>query len=70
MTKDQRRAAERLKFEAWVEAMPYDKPIDRQAEGFAWPGQYHDYTVQCMWEAWCEALGIDQGAEAPHAGLC
>lgn len=52
-------AAKRQRFEAWIGAPPYEKDLDRfpaRPEGYAWPGQYRDLTVQLAWEAWCEAV--------------
>lgn len=53
-------------FEVWISGPPYEKSADRYPdEGLvAWPGQYHDLTVQLAWEAWRDAW-----REAACAGM-
>lgn len=53
--------AERVKFEKWITAPPFEKPTHRNpqdAEVTAWPGAYKDYEVELAWEAWVAAKGF------------
>lgn len=53
--------AERIKFEKWITAPPYEREVCRKPNNpdiTAWPGNYHDYNVQLAWEAWAAAKGF------------
>jgi len=47
---------QRVQFEQWITAPPFEREIHRQGQSNSWPGQYHDYQTQLAWEAWLEAV--------------
>ena len=55
MTADQTQS-QRLLFEKWISAPPYEQDIERFPESSAWPGHYQTYEVQLAWEAWRESI--------------
>ena len=53
--------AERQRFESWISAPPFERPVSRWPDDpskYAWPGAYVDIDVELAWEAWKEAVGI------------
>jgi len=61
---DQDRAA----FEQWVSVPPYERPVHRQGQSRAWPGQYHDIETQIAWEAWQAARALPAPVERKDGG--
>jgi len=55
MTEQEQIEKWREDFEQWASKPPREFNLVRHSNGGSWPGQYFYYSVQCAWEAWCEA---------------
>jgi hypothetical protein len=52
---------QRVLFEKWIAAPPYERSLVRFKEDESWPGHYKNYPVQLAWEAWREAFILITG---------